>query len=230
MTTKSELSAANRDLMNEQRASIGEPPTAEEVLAYSRGELAPDEEAHIRELLIAYPDLARTLITPFPEGADPDHPDYLSDHEFARHWKALQKRRERPNGGLQFWRAFSVIAATVAVALGAMLWRAEMELKKPQAVWAQQELYPDGHRGIEGEEPNKLAPTGESYLLVPSLGSELTADKLRAEIVDAANPSRTVWIAKPVQRTPNGSFVILVPRDSLKPAFRDRVLSEAIPL
>src|SRR5436309_6784429 len=105
MTTKSELSAANRDLIAEKRASLGDPPSAEEMLAYTRGELAPGEEARIRELLIAYPDLARTLTAPFPEGAEPDHPDYLSEHEFARHWKALQKRRHRPNGGLQFWRS-----------------------------------------------------------------------------------------------------------------------------
>src|SRR5947209_7676384 len=134
MTTKSEFSAANRDLMSENRASLGEPPTAEEVLAYTRGELPADDEARIRERLIAYPDLVRTLTMPFPEGAEPGDPDYLSDHEFARHWKALQKRRQRSNRGLQFWRSFGVIAATVAVALGAMLWHAQTELKKPQAV------------------------------------------------------------------------------------------------
>src|SRR3954468_21764565 len=149
MITKSELSDVNGKVMAENRASIGEPPTAEEVLAYTRGELTPEEEARIRERLIAYPELVRTLTTPFPEGAEPGHPDYLSDHEFARHWKALQKRRQRSNGRLQFWRAFSVIAATVAVVLGTMLWRAKTELKKPQAVWEQQELYPEGHRGPE---------------------------------------------------------------------------------
>jgi anti-sigma factor RsiW len=217
MTTKSELSAANQDLIAEKRASLGEPPSAEEVLAYTRGELAPDEEARIRELLIAYPDLARTLTTPFPEGAEPGHPDYLSEHEFARHWKALRKRRQRPNGGLQFWRSFSVVAASVAVALGAMLWHAETELKKPQAVWEQQELFSDSHRGIEGE-PNKLTPNGESYLLVPGLGTDLGADKLRVDILDmAANPPRTVWSSNAISRTSNGSLVILLRRDSLKP-------------
>jgi len=215
MTTQSELSAANRDLMADDRLSIAEPPTAEEVLAYTRGELAPDEEARIRERLIAYPELVRTLTAPFPEGAEPDHPDYLSDHEFARHWNALQKRRQRPDRGLQFWRAFGTIAAALAVVFGALLWRAQTELKKPQAVWEQQELYPDGRRGVEGQ-PTTLTSNGESYLLVPVLGTELAADKLRAEIT-AMNPPQTVWSGKPVPRTANGSFVILVPRDSLKP-------------
>jgi hypothetical protein len=62
-----------------------------------------------------------------------------------------------------------------------------------------------------------LTANGESYLLVPALGSEVTADELRADIVDAANPSRTVWSGDAVRRTSSGSFVILVPRDSLKP-------------
>jgi hypothetical protein len=217
MITKSEFAAANRDLIAENRASLGDPPTAEEVFAYSRGELTPDEEARIRERLIAYPELVRTLTTPFPEGAEPEHPDYLSDHEFARHWKALQKRRQRQDGGLQFWRAFGAIAATLAVVFGALLWRAQTELKKPQAVWELQELYSDGRRGVQGE-PTKLMTDGESYLLVPMLGSEVTADKLRAEIVDVANPSRTLWSSASVRRTTStGSFVILVPRDSLNP-------------
>ena len=129
--------------------SIGEPPTAGEVMAYTRGELAPDEEARIRERLIAYPDLVRALTAPFPEGAEPDHPDYLSDHEFARNWSALQKRRRRPDRGLQFWRAFGAIAAALAVVFGALLWRAQTALKQPQAVWEQQELYPDGLVALE---------------------------------------------------------------------------------
>jgi hypothetical protein len=217
MITKSELSAANQSLMAEDRLSNGEPPTAEEVLAFTRGDLTPDAEARIRQRLIAYPELVRTLAVPFPEGAEPDHPDYLSDHEFARHWKELQKRRQRPDDGLQFWRAFGAIAAALAVVFGTLLWRAQTELKKPQAVWEQQELYSDGRRGAEGEPP-KLTADGESYLLVPMLGADVTADKLRAEIVDVANPSRTVWSGASVRRTTStGSFVILVPRDSLKP-------------
>jgi hypothetical protein len=201
--------------MAEDRLSIGEPPTADEVLSYTRGELPPDAEVRIRERLIAYPELLRTLTAPFPEGAEPDHPDYLSDHEFARHWKALQKRRQLPEGGLQFWRAFSAIAATLAVVFGGLLWRAQTELKKPQAVWEQQELYPDGQRGLGGQ-PNTLTAKGESYLLVPPLPADLAVDKVRAEIVDVANPSRTVWSSKALPRTPDGSLVIVVPREFLK--------------
>jgi hypothetical protein len=214
MTTKSELSNANRNLLAEDQ---GEPPTAEEALAYTRGELSPDEEARIRQRLLAYPELVRTLTAPFPEPAESDHPDYLSDHEFARHWSALQKRRRQPDRALRFWRAFGAIAAAVAVVFGALLWRAQTELKKPQAAWQQHELYSDSLRGIGGQ-INTLTPNGEPYLLVPMLGPDVTADKLRAEIVEAGpNSSRPVWSSEAVPRTPDGSFVILVPRDSLKP-------------
>jgi hypothetical protein len=212
MTTKSELSAANRELIAENRPT---PPTAEEALAYARGEVTGDEEARIREQLIAYPDLVRTLTAAFPEPAEPDHPDYLSDHEFARHWRALQKRRRQPERGLQFWRAFGAIAAALAVVFGTLLWNARTELKKPQALSEQVDLYPDGQRGIGGQ-ANTLTSNGESYLLVPALGTELGVDKLRAEIT-ALNPPQTVWSSKPVPYTRDNSFVILVPRDSLKP-------------
>jgi hypothetical protein len=210
------LSDVNREVMAEKRTANGEPPTAEEVLAYTRGELAPEEEARIRERLIAYPELVRTLTTPFPEPAEPDHPDYLSDHEFARHWKALQKRRGRSDGGLQFWRAFGAVAAAVAVVFGGLLWRAELQLKQPVAVSQPQDLYPDGQPGISAQQ-NTLTTNGDSYLLVPSLGSDLAVDKLRAEIADVSNPSRTLWSSKAMPRTPDGSLVIMVPREFLKP-------------
>src|SRR5947209_8840546 len=182
MTTKSEFAAANRELTAETCASVGEPPTAEEVLAYTRGELAPEDEARIRERLIAYPDLVRTLTTPFPEGAEPEHPDYLSDHEFARHWKALQKRRQRSDRGGKFLPVFAAAAATAAIVLGAMLWRAETELKMPEAVWEQQELYPDGRRGLEGG-PQTLSVSGDSYLLMPLLmGSDSRSEEHTSEL------------------------------------------------
>jgi hypothetical protein len=196
-----------------------EPPTAEEMLAFTRGELTAEEAARIRERLIAHPELVRTLTAPFPEPAEPGHPDYLSDDEFAERWAALQKRRQRPEGGrvLQFWRAFGAIAAALAVVFGTMLWRERMELRKPRAVWEQLDLYPDGRRGPGGES-NQLTAGGDSVLLLPELGTDPSIDSYRAEIVDAAvDPPRMVWKSDALHRSDNGSLVILVRRDFFKP-------------
>ena len=215
MTTKSEFAAA---LMADDHQRRIEPPAAEEMLAYTRGELPAEEAARIRERLIAYPDLVRTLTAQFPEAAEAGDPDYLSNDEFAGRWAALQKRRQRPDGGrvLQFWRAFGAIAATLAMVFGAMLWHAQMELRKPRAVWQQEELLPDGQRGL-GDKSNELASTGESYLLVPALVDDRPFERYRAEIVDAGNPQRSLWHSDVVRRSANDSLVILVGREFLKP-------------
>jgi hypothetical protein len=207
MTTKSEFAAALMAADHQRRI---EPPTAEEMLAYTRGELPPEEAARIRERLIAYPELVRTLTAQFPEGAQPGHPDYLSDDEFAGRWAALQKRRQHPEGGrvLQFWRAFGAIAATLALVFGAMLWRAQTELKNPHLL-VQQVLMPDGQRG-GGDAATAVTAQGEFFLLVPFVG-ESAAESFRADIV-AVNSGKAIWTSNAVRRNPDDSVMIVVPR------------------
>ncbi|HYO75589.1 MAG TPA: hypothetical protein VE010_03935, partial [Thermoanaerobaculia bacterium] len=65
MTTKAEWQAINRELTAEQRRTL-EPPTAEELHAYFHGELEESEMERVRDLLVAYPDLARMYTEPFP--------------------------------------------------------------------------------------------------------------------------------------------------------------------
>lgn len=223
MTTRSEWKAASRALMAEDRQRFGEPPTAEEVMALTRGELPAEEAARVRERLVAYPDLVRTLTVPFPtEGARPGDQDYMSDDEFATHWAALQKRRQRPSGGrvLQFWQAFGAIAAALAVVFGALFWQAKSELTKPRAVW-EQEIYPDGRRG-GGEASTELAADVESFLLVTG---DSAFEKYRVEIVDvAANPPQTLWRSDSVTRRADGALAIVVHRKLFKPGKYQLVL------
>jgi hypothetical protein len=218
MTTKSEFAAANEAFLAEDRTKAGPPPTAEEMLDFMRGKLPAEESNRIRERLIAYPELVRTLTAQFPEGAEPGDPDYLTDHEFARHRAALEKRLVHRDGarGLLFWRGFGAIAAMIALGFGVMFWRAEVELKKPHAIWRQDDLRPDGQRGL-GDKSNELAGAGESYLLVPAFSNDRPFEKYRAEIVDAADPQRILWHDDVVRRSADDSLVILVGREFLKP-------------
>jgi hypothetical protein len=223
MTTKSELYEASRALMAEDRRRVGEPPTAEEVLALMRGELPAEEGAHIRERLVAYPDLVRTLTVPFPtEGAEPGDPDYMSDDEFAARWAALQRRRQNPGGGrvLQFWRAFGAIAAALALVFGALFWQAKSELTKPRVLW-EQELYPDGRRG-GGETSTEVTADVESFLLVTG---DSAFEKYRVEIVDAAsNVPQTLWKSDPITRRSDGALAIVVHRKLFQPGKYQLVL------
>src|ERR1051325_10204358 len=65
MITKTEWQGLHQQLMADERKRMGDPPTAEEVLAYMSGELSAEEEERIRERLVCYPELVRTLTAPF---------------------------------------------------------------------------------------------------------------------------------------------------------------------
>ncbi len=58
MTNKSDWQTASRQLMAEQREQLGPPPTGEEIRAYKAGELTLAEADRIRDLLVAYPEVA----------------------------------------------------------------------------------------------------------------------------------------------------------------------------
>src|SRR3712207_3458883 len=94
MITKTDWRTVNEQLMNDHRPRL-DPPTADEMLAYTRGELSAEDEQRLQERLVRHPDLVRTLTAPFPtEGAKPGDPDYVSDEEYPAHWRALHARMQ----------------------------------------------------------------------------------------------------------------------------------------
>lgn len=213
MITKSDWQAANEQLMAEQRRKLGEPPTAETLLAYTRGELGPEEEERVREHLACNPDLARALIEPFPsEGAAPGDDDYLSDAEFEKHWRAM--RKDPKHSEPRFWQFSAAFAAAVALVFGVLLWQASSRLRQPH-VWEEQILLPDGRRGGESTLP-VLTARGESVVLIASLIGPRDFDRYRIDIVDTAS-NRTIWSTPAAPPRENDFFSIVVPRRFLEP-------------
>jgi hypothetical protein len=154
MITKKDLQNAEDVLAELDRRSHGEPPTAEQMLAYSRGELAPAEEARVRALLVSYPELADTLTVPFPEDdAQPGELGHLSAAEVEQRWSAMKSRigagtaagaipprvddaptpaavvtpRQEMGRVLRFWRAAAALAAMLVLVLGGLLLQARKE-------------------------------------------------------------------------------------------------------
>lgn len=216
MITKSEFQNANEDLMSDERLRLGDPPTAEEVTRYMRGELSSEEEQRIRERLSCDPDLLRALIAEFPvEGASPGDPDYLSDREFEVHWAKIQSRLHSGRV-VQFWRTIGAIAAALAITFGALLWRAETELRRerttPQVAWDQQLLMPDGQRGGVETSPT-ITAKGEKFLLVTPIVGTSSFDDYRLDIVEG---DRTLWSSPTLHRGDQEAFEVLVPRAFLK--------------
>lgn len=229
MTTKSEWEQANRELLAQLRAKLGDPPTAEEMLAYSRGELSEEQAARVRELLVAYPDLARAYTEPFPDAPQPGDADYLSDEEVAASWEALKQRRAAANAPsrariLSFRSMPTAIAAVLALVFAGLFAQAEMrarryqeELSRPLVVGDEVKLSPSTPtRG--GEEPPKTVETdGGAYRFAPRLsGVREFYGHYRIEIVDRAD-QRVMWSDTTAKRRRDDSFDLIVPRRFLPP-------------
>jgi hypothetical protein len=211
MTTKSELQAIHRQRMADRREH-GEPPTAEEMLAYTRGELSPEDEARVQERLVAYPELLQTLTAPFPEAAQPGDPDYVSDAEFAKQWKRPAVASVHPLVP-RFWRnATLALAASLICVFGALLWqmRSNVGLNGlgPRMSGDEQMLYPDGRRGPGGS-ADTITTEGDAQLSLP-LVSRTTYAAYRIELVDAAQ--KRLWDSGSVQpRADAEKFTVIVP-------------------
>lgn len=126
MIKKTDWQAAYRDLIAEGRQRLGEPPTAEAVLAYYRHELAEDEAAVIREFLVYYPELARVLEEPFPFPCEerPGAAEFLSEEDLGRHWASLRARVQAANAAAvasapPFSRQLQHLPAPAVVGAGA---------------------------------------------------------------------------------------------------------------
>jgi hypothetical protein len=226
MITKSELQVVYQQMRAEHRAD-GEPPTAEEVLAYFDGKLSDADEARVRELLVAYPEMARAATAPFPsDDARPGDPGFLSEAELSKRWESLQGRIHQPRGArvLQFWQAVAAIAAALAITFGSLLWRSQVnaqrltaEVTQPHVIPDEIVLVPDGRRG-PGDAATTVTPVGDSYLLVASVLNPEHYDKYRLEIAGVTpNGMRTVWRSAALTRRPDDTFLIGVPRAFLPP-------------
>lgn len=227
MNNKSDWQDANRDLTAEQRRKLGEPPTAEEILAYSRGELSESEEERIRDLLVAYPELARMYAAPFPEEGDA-----VSEEQLRIGWNALQRRlanrkdgEGRPAADAQRGRVLflryapTTIAAAFALVFFGLFVQAEGRAryyaeqgKLPRILAAPQELDPDGNRGPDA--PTMLRKDGEAYLLKPRLINQVLYPHYRIELQDSKGA--VLWTNHSARPDEDDAFQIVVPHAFLR--------------
>ncbi len=230
MTSKSEWQEANRELIAERRRALGDPPTAEELLAFSRGELSECEEERIRDLIAAYPQLARMYNEPFPEEGDE-----VTEGEMRASWEALQQRlgrrsdpasarEEAQRGRVVIMRYVpTAVAAALAIVFFGLFVRAEKrarffaeESTRPRVLGIEQQLDPDANRGPEAA--TVLQMDGEVYLLKPSLITQIDYPHYQLELRDAKDAilyeNRD---AKPLLENQTKMFRIIVPHALFEP-------------
>jgi hypothetical protein len=208
MINRTDWHAVRDALIADDRAKLGEPPTVDELLAYERGELSEEDAERVKQLLVAYPELARAYATPFPSEGDDDLPVEVID----RQWIAF--RAANGDGSservLQFWRGFAAIAATVAISFGAMLWHTHTQQLMPRVLPEPPQLTPDGRRGLPGQPQSTITPSGDSVLLVVSLVGPTDYETYRLELVNSDSHER-IWSSKPLRPTSSNTFYVEVP-------------------
>ncbi|HET8773669.1 MAG TPA: hypothetical protein VFP80_07755 [Thermoanaerobaculia bacterium] len=211
MIRKSDWQAVQDEMIAEDRRTLGEPPTAEEVLAYSRGELAPEEEARVRSLLVAYPELTLALTAPFPAEDGEDVPE----EEVSRRWESFraqvrpQEKDEKTGKVLPFWRASFALAATLALVFGGLLWH--QSRPGPRMVGEVRELFAGGQRGGSSR-PVTLDAGTPAVLMVPVYATG-SFQGYRLKLVGAND--RVLWRSGLLERPADDAFHIDVPGDWL---------------
>lgn len=250
MIKRSDWEAAYRELITEGRRGLGEPPTEEQLLAYSRNELDGKEAERVQEYLSFHPEIARALVSPFPspEEIRPGDPDYLSGEILEEDWKAIQARLaaapEKRRGfdlGTFFRKLFMVplwrlrlVTATacgLAAVLGWIAFQTRIDLQKlqqemgePRANLERRLLLPDGERDAAGEETSILLRShADHYLLDLNVAYRDPYPEYRLRIVAVDGPrEKEVWSAAGLRRD-GDSFEIWMPRSFLKSGDRQRL-------
>jgi hypothetical protein len=239
MMNQSDWQAVRDALIADDRATLGDPPTVDELLAYERGALSQENAERVQQLLVAYPELARAYATPFPsDDAQLGDADYLTADVIDRQWNAFRagNRSASANvagpasnaaGGstprvpqnarvLQFWPTVAAIAAAIAIVFGAMLWQTRTEQLRPRILPEAAILTPDGHRGGTEEPQAAITPVGDSLLLVVSLAGPTDYETYRLELISAHSHKR-LWSSEPLRATISNSFNVEIPSRTLPP-------------
>lgn len=242
MTSKTDWETAYRELLAEGRQSLGEPPTVEDLLAFSRGRLPDAAAARVREFLSYHPEMARALVEPlpFPEEIRPGHPAFLPDEALEQDWQAIQAGLAQPvvaglaseelrdtgpgdHRSLRLWRRSALAASLLTAVLGGFLFwtqlevrRLQRELETPRADVDRRQLLPDGERAAAGgQQPIVLRSEADSFLLVPLLIDPPSAPEVRLRILQGeGKTAQEIWSASGLLR--DGSLEILVPRSFLQ--------------
>src|ERR1044071_1290687 len=215
MADKAEWQKAGRRLAAEQREKLGDPPTADELLAYSRGELSESEEERIQDLLVAYPELARMYGASLPEEGEPG----ISKEEIAAGLQDVNRRLgTTPAPRRRVWHYLpTTIAAALALIFFGLYVQAdnrardhERDREIPRLLGAPQDLYPGGNRGAAATLPHN---EGDAYLLQPHLASAIHYPHYSIELREK---NELLWSRPSAEPDQEDTFQIVIPHDFLR--------------
>ena len=235
MVTNKDWETAHREVLERGRKRVGDPPSPEELVAYSQGDLSPAEEERIRQKLAYYPDLAAALTDDNDAFAD-DTP-LLTKAELAADWNAIRKRvgpaiedpvttipaylAKRRTGMWQWATAasFLIIALTGGLYLRSTstIRALREELRRPRGNVERIVLVDETERGTAHSAIQSItlhAPT-EYVVIALTLEDESQVGPFRAEMRNLeTEPPQVIWTGS-VRRGSDGTFMIEMPRGFL---------------
>jgi len=194
-----------------------DPPSADEMLAYSRGQLSPEKAAEVWERLEQYPDLAAIYTAPFPE----DGGDYVTPDRLDARWTELRTDLGIPSRKVVWFpRVLSVAAAALILVLGGSLWQTQKRVRDLETQLATPRV-PDEHvlsseanyRGV-ARSPSILRPDADAKLIVPTRGDY---GDYEVEIRTLGAKPRSIWRQGGLIQSNDNEIEIVLLRTMLKP-------------
>jgi len=186
MITANDWNDALASSIAEERERLGGRPTAEEIVAYTRGELDPATTQRVRALLVYNPDL-----TPY-----------------------LRLRERKPRFFLRLQTLAAGLLLPVLALSGWMVSNAHRIAMQPQVMLARQELRVTPTRG-SGTRAATIV-RADRYLLAPRLRGTPTEGTYRLQLLDLSSAEpKVVWTTQDV-RPIGRSFELAIPGEFLR--------------
>lgn len=233
--SRQEWKEALGELVADLGAAGGEHPTPEQLLAYRADELTGEEKRRIQDHLVGCSECLELLLDAEGFGeASYGAGRPVSRTEKAAAWRSLEARLEgRPARAPAARFRFGTLlrSSRTAYALAASLFLAAMvlsfrvaelgrtveELTRPQLNAPVEDLFPTSSmRGEESPPPTlELAPESRYFTLILN---PVGAGEHPAYRVEIGGPGgETAWSQAGLERTPYGSFTLILARRFLRP-------------
>lgn len=219
------LRSALEAIMAARRDELGEPPRADELLAFRDGALPPAQRAVVEEKIAAFPEAAAALLDlgRFPDVAPAPGVREVTDEEIAGDWQSLRARIERdrppapaPSGTRGILRlAAAVVAALLLGALsGLILGRGPLgPPARPAAGVDLIALEPDDADSVTRGQAVAVA-SGPPLLFILAAGAVEPLPAYSVHIRDARG--ELVWSQTGAAPTREGLVTVLLPAGFLE--------------
>lgn len=231
MVEHKEWETAYRETIERGRTRIGDPPTPEELVAWSRGELPENEAERMRERLAYYPDLAAALAE--DDEAVEDEPPILTREQLETDWELIQQRMASPvsprvaaaisaTKPARWSRWTTVVPVLTTLLFAGLFVRSRLtidalraEIARPKENVEQVELHSTVPRGPASARPIVLQPSTKYVVLGLRVAEDVRADAFRVEIRDLeVEPPAIAWKSA-ITRGSDGTFSMEIPRTFL---------------